>query len=607
MRRMFVTLLPVLLLAGSIAPAQEPVKDHDDFEYLGHMIAWYRDATALGQVRGSSRLALYRDSLCKSSTQTLRSAFQFARAQAVLPGSAALPAPESGPGMPDRSRLLQAGATADQRIDRLQDQIEEIGHALETAPARSRAMLLAQRDRLTGELNLAKARLEALQGLLGLLSNPGKGGQAARINDLERSVTYLDAGACRAQADDFHPESAGVIGLVAEVFTTSRKMGQLDDLASNTQRLREHSEKLRAPMREGLRSILRRGDEISRTSYKDTAELKLARKELDGLLARFKQVSGASAPLVQQIAGLKSVESTLAQWRDALEQQNGAVERYLFFRLAMLGVVILIILMLSALWRRGTMRYVRDVRRRRQLLLVRRIVVGCTIAVFVLLSFVTEFGSLATFAGFSAAGIAVAMQSVLLSVVAYFFLVGRWGVRVGERISVSGTTGDVIDVGLFRVYLMELTKTGQDLVPTGRVVVFPNAIFFQPSALFKQFPGVDYTWRTVSFTLPPYGDYASLEREILVAVEKIYAEYRDAIERQHQAAQSMDNLHTPVPRPEARVRFVEDGLEFSVRYPVEIRRAGEIGDRVTRAVLEVLDRNPTVTFSRTPRVQAAAV
>lgn len=142
------------------------------------------------------------------------------------------------------------------------------------------------------------------------------------------------------------------------------------------------------------------------------------------------------------------------------------------------------------------MRYVRDIRRRRQFLLLRRIVVGCSIVLFVVLSFVTKFGSLATFAGFSAAGVAVAMQSVILSVVAYFFLVGRWGVRVGDRVTVSGITGEVIEIGLFRMYLMELSGAAMGLHPTGRIVVFPNAVFFQPAAMFKQLPGIDYTWHT---------------------------------------------------------------------------------------------------------------
>ncbi len=593
--------VPIVVLAAVFASAQEPVKDNDVTEYLEHVTAWYRDAAAIGQARGSSRETLYRDSLRKSAVRTLRSALQFARAQAALPGGGAAPATEDA----RNRRLAQAGATAEQRIDRLQEQIEDLGRRSQNATARARTTLVAKRDELIAELNLMKARRENLQGLLGLAAGSDNGGLAAKIGDLERLVSDAEtAVASREQADDFRPESAGIAGLTAETLAISRRVSRLSDLALQTDRLRERSEKFRQPLRASLRSILRRSDAIAQMNETDADALNSARKELDALLVRFRQVSGVSAPLAAQIEDLKSAQSNLVQWRAALGQQSGTTLRYLLFRLGMLGIGVLIILLLSALWRRGTMRYVQDVRRRRQLLLLRRIVVGCTIAVFVLLSFVTEFGSIATFAGFSAAGIAVAMQSVILSVVAYFFLVGRWGVRVGDRITVSGVTGDVIDIGLFRVYLMELAKAGQDTQPTGRVVVFPNAVFFQPSALFKQFPGIEYAWRAVSFMLPPYGDYSALEKEILAAVEKVYAEYRESIERQHRAAQSADNLHTLTPRPEARLRFVEGGLEFSVRYPVELRRASEIDERVTRELLAVLEQHPTVVFARPPKVQA---
>jgi hypothetical protein len=50
-------------------------------------------------------------------------------------------------------------------------------------------------------------------------------------------------------------------------------------------------------------------------------------------------------------------------------------------------------------------------RRRRQVLVVRRVVVILAITMALVFGFVSEFGSLAIFAGFVAAGIAVALQS----------------------------------------------------------------------------------------------------------------------------------------------------------------------------------------------------
>ena len=81
-------------------------------------------------------------------------------------------------------------------------------------------------------------------------------------------------------------------------------------------------------------------------------------------------------------------------------------------------------------------------------------------------TFATDLGSLATFAGLLTAGVAVAMQSVLVSIVGYFFLIGKYGIRVSDRVQIGSVTGEVIDLGLVRLHLMELS--GQ--VPTGRVV-----------------------------------------------------------------------------------------------------------------------------------------
>src|SRR5439155_13646060 len=143
--------------------------------------------------------------------------------------------------------------------------------------------------------------------------------------------------------------------------------------------------------------------------------------------------------------------------------------------------------------------------------LVRRIVIGSIVMLIIIGGVVTEFGSLATFAGLITAGIAVALQTVILSGVAYFFFIGRFGVRVGDRVTISGISGDVIEVGLFRLYLMELSGTKPDLHPTGRVVVFSNSVLFQPSAFYKQLPGSDYIWHEVAITLAPGSDYALAE------------------------------------------------------------------------------------------------
>ena len=536
-------LLALLLASGPALRAQRPLQDQDILQYLSQTITWYRDVAVLVQSPADSRQAMFADGLRQSSTEAVRLAFEFARAQAAIP-----PANTPENALPEGARsrtLAQSAAAAEQRAEQAQLEIEQLNHQLQTASARSRARLLALRDEVTSEANFAKARRDALRTLIGFLSAPDEGGLAAKISELERSVPEAVGSRQKVPAEpapslrtvasqDFHPESSGIVGLTTEVFSVSQRMSRLDHLVQETDALRQASEKLRGPLRSALREVIRRGDAVAQApESSDLAALSAQRKELDALLARFKQLSASSAPLNEQSTQISASRGRMLEWRSALGEGYSSALRYLLLRIGMLAVALVLIFGLSELWRRATMRYVQDLRRRRQFLLLRRIVVGCAVALFVVLSFVTEFGSLATFAGFSAAGIAVAMQSVILSVVAYFFLVGRWGVRVGDRVTVSGVTGEVADIGLFRLYLMELGGSGLALQPTGRIVVFPNAVFFQPSALFKQLPGIDYVWRAITLKLSGTTDYALVERRLLAAVESIYAEYREIVERQH--------------------------------------------------------------------------
>jgi len=266
-------------------------------------------------------------------------------------------------------------------------------------------------------------------------------------------------------------------------------------------------------------------------------------------------------------------------------------------------------LALGEVWKRATFRYVHDFRRRYQFLLLRRILLWFVIAITVAFALATEIGSLATFAGLITAGIAVALQNVILAVAGYFFLIGRYGVRVGDRVQISGVTGDVLDIGLVRIHLMEMSGSGNYIQPTGRVVVFSNSIVFQPTASFyKQIPGTNFLWHEVSLTLAPDSDVPIAESRLLGAVETVYAEYKDRIEQEYRQMQTQLNVRAVAPKPVSRLRLAQSGLEVVIRYPVELDNAAEIDDRITRELLNALGQEPKLRLvgSGTPNIQAVA-
>jgi small-conductance mechanosensitive channel len=239
-------------------------------------------------------------------------------------------------------------------------------------------------------------------------------------------------------------------------------------------------------------------------------------------------------------------------------------------------------------------------------LLLRRFVTATSMVLVIILGFISEFSSLATFAGFLTAGIAVALQTVIVSVAAYFFLIGRYGVRVGDRITVSGVTGDVIDIGLVRLHLLELAGTGINLYPTGRVVSFSNSVLFQAAPLYKQIPGTTYTWHEAVVALQPDADRTLVEKKLLDAVNDVYGQYRHEIERQHGAIEKVIDTGVALPGPQGQVRYGDAGLEFVARYPVEISRASEIDDQVAARLMEVIghDEELTKVVQGTPKLRS---
>src|SRR5207244_5013674 len=143
----------------------------------------------------------------------------------------------------------------------------------------------------------------------------------------------------------------------------------------------------------------------------------------------------------------------------------------------------------AILWRVATVRYITDPYRRRLSITTRNVVVAMAVVLVLVFRFATELTALVTALGFAAAGIAFALQNVILALAGYFSMVAPNGIRVGDRVSVQGpfgyVHGEVIEIGLVRLRLRELTA--DRLEPTGRIVVSPNSVVFTGS-FFKHPP-----------------------------------------------------------------------------------------------------------------------
>ncbi len=615
-----------MLWAGAPAPPVSLPDSNAILDHLNQAITWYRHLATLDVTAGQPSDTLYLENARNSAVQALQLAFQSAFAEATLlqannATAENRTADASGEAntfsaVDQQQEIAKALTNTGNRIQQMQAQLQALDQQIAQARGKKHEQLMSQREALQGQLDLQKMILDALQKVSSVETSIGttRGGLAAQINQLKQSVPEVfapprkEAVAPVGQGSkSANAQNSGLFGQTSILLGLAREIRSIDQVISETTRLRNTAERLDTPLRDSIRKLLQQGQAIvNQPPSTDPTQIASTRAQFESLTAQFKRISNAAVPLRQEIILLDDCKGDIVEWRKSIDAEYDLVLRSLLTRVVAILFALGFVFFLSQLWRRATYRYVADLRRRRQLTVIRRFVMSSLTFLVIVAGFISEFSSLATFAGFLTAGIAVALQTVILSVAAYFFLIGRYGVRVGDRITVSGVTGDVIEIGLVRLYLMELSGTGIDLYPTGRVVVFSNSVMFQAAPFFKQLPGTSYAWHEVAVTLAPDANLSLLEPKLLDAVNSVYSQYQHSIDRQHALVERILDTSITAPVPVAKVQFSDTGPEFVVRYPVEIEHTADIDDQVTRKLLEVINGDPQLkaAVAASPKLRA---
>ncbi|MDP9082441.1 MAG: mechanosensitive ion channel family protein [Pseudomonadota bacterium] len=583
-------------------------------QILDETVDWYRTLGTQQQnaTQPSDLLILFANR--QTADKVVGLAFDIARANAELLSSEA-DAGQSGAEGASPQSLAQQESQLD--VQRQAIQSEMTGERQKLAKAgKSKQDVEAKLPELQGELAMLDARknlLDTMAEFVNESDSKGAGANALKAHIDAIAATVPTATLSTATASPgtaasstavspmtptsgdgggTTPASHGIWELGTDAARLRNKIKTIDVIDQHTAELAKTFQRISAPPLTQLKAYSARSEALaSQADGASSMGLKTLRGEFDTLAWLFKQTSSILIPLSKEQVLLRQYRHNLGNWRDATVRQFHDALAALGVRVGILAGMLAAIFVLAEVWRRAVMRYAHEARRRYQLLLVRKIVTWVLVVGIIGLSFVTEISTFATFAGLLTAGVAVAMQSVLVSIVGYFFLIGKYGIRVGDRVQIGAVVGEVIDLGLVRMHLMELNQQGP-LGPTGRVVAFANLIVFQAAGgLFKQIPGVNLSWHETTLKLPAVSDYSVLKKKLLAAVGDVMAEFREEIDRQSkEIAKTASSGLVTDPTPQIQLHIAEGHMEARVGYPVHLKHAAEIDERVSEALLRAIDQ-----------------
>ena len=595
-------------------PSRAVMTGEQVIRILDETVDWYHTLGAQQQwaTQPSDLLILYANR--QIADRVIGLAFDLARANAELLSSEAEVAQKAAA---DTASSPQAMQRVQQQLDarraELQAEITSLQRGLAATPKAQGGEVQARISQLQSELDLVNARRNLYSSIAQFTyqsdaNGTGASALKAHIDAIAASLPSSSSGAAPAAAAAGSPAGsvAASTALSASGSGSENGAGRIGiwDLASNVMRL---ADKLRiintadrrtadlqntftqigAPPQEKIKALSAQGDALAAQADSSSgAAPKGVRDQFDTLAWLFKQTAAIVIPLSREDVLLGQYRRNLSTWRDNAESQYFDALKALGVRVAILLGLLAAVFAGAEAWRRGVLRYVQEPRRRYQLLLVRRIVCWALAVTIVGFTFATDLGSLATFAGLLTAGLAVAMQSVLVSIVGYFFLIGKYGIRVGDRVQIGNVSGEVVDVGLVRLHLMELS--GQPpRGPTGRIVAFANSIVFQASGgIFKHIHGVNLAWHDITLALPPKADPYAMKEKLSAAANQVLSEYSEDIARQTREIQKTTSLNaSDAAQTQVQLRFSASAVEALVRYPVQLQHAAEIDERMSQELM----------------------
>ncbi|MEA1927744.1 MAG: mechanosensitive ion channel, partial [Candidatus Auribacterota bacterium] len=317
------------------------------------------------------------------------------------------------------------------------------------------------------------------------------------------------------------------------------------------------------------------------------AALKKAnQKEEEALLAR-EQVLLAEEKMSASQAQASLAEEELALAREkieAVEIQSNKKQRVLYGKLIRTGLVLLIGYLIIFVLIRIINKNIKALKTQH---LIRKNVIyilNLIIIIGVILIWLRNISSLTIFISAIGAGVALALQEVILSIAAWIVILIRRPFDVGDRIELGGVKGDVIDIRILQTVLLEIGNWVEADQSTGRIVNVPNSTLFkQPS--FNYSRGFEFIWNEIKVLITFESDWERAE-EIMLGYALLKAEEKErVVKRKIKQMTRRYMIHYGKLTPIVYINIKDSGVELTLRYLTDARRRRSSADELNRVIL----------------------
>ena len=291
--------------------------------------------------------------------------------------------------------------------------------------------------------------------------------------------------------------------------------------------------------------------------------------------------------LHDRLGAQQQLEDLYRRWGDQVELQQKIAIHLILQSVARIAAICILVILAGWGLQLAMERMVHDPRQRQTLKTVLNL---GTQLVGVLLILLVIFGvpqQMPTILGLVTAGLTVVFQDFILAFCGWFVLMGPNGVRVRDWVEIDGVGGEVVQLGLFRTWLLETGNWTAHGHPTGRRVSFLNGYAIRGKYFNFSTVG-QWMWDEIKVSVPPGTNFHPLLKGIYEATVKITEADAQMAETEWKRVTHEEGSPQFSAMPSVNLRPAGSSVDIVIRY---ITRAGvrlETRNRLFSMIVELM-------------------
>jgi small-conductance mechanosensitive channel len=206
------------------------------------------------------------------------------------------------------------------------------------------------------------------------------------------------------------------------------------------------------------------------------------------------------------------------------------------------------------------------------------------------------FQAISTYLGLLSAGLAIALQTPLVNLAGWAFILWRQPFKVGDRIQIGSDRGDVIDQRIFMFSLMEIGNWVDADQSTGRVIHVPNGkIFNEVLANYSQ--GFHYIWNEIPVLVTFESDWRKAKNLLNEIAQRHGTSLSDAAASKLREAAKKFMIFYSKLTPVVYTTVKDCGVLLTIRYLCEPRQRRGSEQAIWEDILDVFAEHDDIDYA----------